>query len=628
MMRWIALLLAFALLPLCGAASAESGLPSRYDMREYGIVTPVKLQYPWGSCWSFGAVAAAETSILSAMGKTYDEYALDLSELHAAWFAKQGITAADDPVQAGEGPVRDEDPENRMKEQYRALFNGQASMVSFLFSTGAGPVEESTAPYHGREKNPEIWLAAKDPEKWIDNYILMNGDSAATLSAEKPQSPEDEAEEALQAKRKEMETGYYLQWYSGDDWSLPVTMENGESFRNQRCGFLLTDENFLPEPLSMVDPEDPETAFVPNEEGMNAMKREMLNGHAVALIYKAEPYSPAGGNDNLYINYDTWANYTYESAGRNHVICIVGWDDDYPAENFTHEVYTTDRDGNRVPDEERTKKTTPPGNGAWLMKNSRGSETDAIPDGMTAPDGTSYPEHRSDWGLVDEDGLHTGYNWVSYYDQSIARPLTMAFSVGEDGGETGILQYDYLSINADDQYMKESGEPVFAANVFTADRDMEITAVSARPGRENSQVSFTIIRLRDRAQDPEDGEQLAHFTADFRYAGFHQAKPEQPIPIRKGDRFSVITETRCDGRDGERCWMYSAAMSFGGSERAVVNPGESFVKENGSWQDWSEARKTIGQMSDETDDDEWEDYFAGLEVEYDNFGIKVFYRKR
>ena len=42
MKRVIALILVLALLP-CGFASADSALPSRYDMREQGIVTPVKL---------------------------------------------------------------------------------------------------------------------------------------------------------------------------------------------------------------------------------------------------------------------------------------------------------------------------------------------------------------------------------------------------------------------------------------------------------------------------------------------------------------------------------------------------------------------------------------------------------
>ena len=44
MKRIMALFLALALLP-CGFAVADSALPSRYDMREKGIVTPVKLQY-------------------------------------------------------------------------------------------------------------------------------------------------------------------------------------------------------------------------------------------------------------------------------------------------------------------------------------------------------------------------------------------------------------------------------------------------------------------------------------------------------------------------------------------------------------------------------------------------------
>ena len=44
MKRIMALFLALALLPF-SFASADSALPFRYDMREKGIVTPVKLQY-------------------------------------------------------------------------------------------------------------------------------------------------------------------------------------------------------------------------------------------------------------------------------------------------------------------------------------------------------------------------------------------------------------------------------------------------------------------------------------------------------------------------------------------------------------------------------------------------------
>lgn len=620
MKRLTAVFLAFALLALCcSAAAADSALPSRYDMRESGIVTPVKLQYPFMNCWCFGAIAAAETSILSALGKTYEEYPLDLSELHAAWFAKHGITAADDPVQAGEGTdIEDEDapPSPKCFEQISKMSGGQASYVAFLFSTGAGPVEERVVPYRGKEQTPEVWLATKHPEKWIEDYILINKRPSDDMTDDERRA---QAEEMLKKKLKETETGYYLEWYVGDDWTLPETDENGKSFRMQHSPFRLTDENILPEPLTKVNPEDPDSGYVPNEAGMNAMKREILDGHAVSISYLAESYSPAGGNPNRYTNYETWANYTYENTGKNHCICIVGWDDNYPAENFTHEVYTTDEAGNRVADAERTAKTTPPGNGAWLIKNSRGSEADAIPDGMKAPDGTVYPEHRSDWGLKNEEGQHTGYNWISYYDQSLGGPLTMAFSVEEDNEETGILQYDYLIIDKDRYYVKESEKPVSAANVFQADQDMEITAVSARTVRENSHVTFTIVRLNENAADPEDGEQLDRFSKDFPYAGFHQAKPEKPITIKKGERFSVITEISCTGKDGKNCWLYVAAKENPEFDRVVVNPGESFVKEDGKWQDWTKAEKVKGLTEEQEED---KNTYA-----YDNFGIKVSYRQ-
>ena len=40
--------------------------PESLDLREYGLVTPVKLQNPFGTCWGFAAVAAAETSLLGS----------------------------------------------------------------------------------------------------------------------------------------------------------------------------------------------------------------------------------------------------------------------------------------------------------------------------------------------------------------------------------------------------------------------------------------------------------------------------------------------------------------------------------------------------------------------------------
>ena len=40
--------------------------PLRYDLRDYGVVTPVRYQNPWSTCWSFGGIAAAEDDVQDA----------------------------------------------------------------------------------------------------------------------------------------------------------------------------------------------------------------------------------------------------------------------------------------------------------------------------------------------------------------------------------------------------------------------------------------------------------------------------------------------------------------------------------------------------------------------------------
>ena len=55
--------------------TSVSALPSHYDLRDYGYVTPVKDQGDGGNCWAFAALASLESCILKASGEV-----LDLSE--------------------------------------------------------------------------------------------------------------------------------------------------------------------------------------------------------------------------------------------------------------------------------------------------------------------------------------------------------------------------------------------------------------------------------------------------------------------------------------------------------------------------------------------------------------------
>ena len=77
------------------------------DLREQGLVTSVKNQSPWNTCWAFSAIAASESSILSATkAQGTMPSSLDLSELQLAGlvYARGGVPeSVAGAAQAGEG---------------------------------------------------------------------------------------------------------------------------------------------------------------------------------------------------------------------------------------------------------------------------------------------------------------------------------------------------------------------------------------------------------------------------------------------------------------------------------------------------------------------------------------------
>ena len=61
--------------------------PEKFDLREYGLVSPVKYQGNYGTCWTFSAIAAIESQLIK-----YRPY-IDLSEWHLAYFNFYGENA-------------------------------------------------------------------------------------------------------------------------------------------------------------------------------------------------------------------------------------------------------------------------------------------------------------------------------------------------------------------------------------------------------------------------------------------------------------------------------------------------------------------------------------------------------
>ena len=137
----------------------EQEFPTSFDLREYGLVTSVKDQNPYGTCWTFAAIGSIETNALM-MG--YGEY--DLSEYQLGYFANN-LCAIEGDMLEGEGMIT--------KKWYD--IGGNATIASATFSKGFGPVLEETAPYKNVKKS-------LDPE-YARNYNVFGFNAAYAVSA-------------------------------------------------------------------------------------------------------------------------------------------------------------------------------------------------------------------------------------------------------------------------------------------------------------------------------------------------------------------------------------------------------------------------------------------------------------
>lgn len=87
-----------------------------------------------------------------------------------------------------------------------------------------------------------------------------------------------------------------------------------------------------------------------NTTSKEDVKKAVMDYGAVSISYWSDQSSDWS---TQYYNSLTAAYYCPEGHITNHAVNIVGWDDDYSSDNFA---------------------TKPEGNGAWIVRNSWGSE--------------------------------------------------------------------------------------------------------------------------------------------------------------------------------------------------------------------------------------------------------------
>lgn len=218
----------------------------------------------------------------------------------------------------------------------------------------------------------------------------------------------------------------------------------------------------------------------------NFLKELIYSQNAVAATY----YSRAD-----FYNEKTSSQYCPDgSLGIDHAVILLGWDDSYPKENF--------RSGIR-----------PSSDGAWLAKNSWGTE----------------------WG-------NKGYFWISYEDKTLSE-AGCYFAVP---GNTYSTNYQYdetgwcVSISADANQKKLTG---YMSNVFTAENNDPVTAVSFYTTEDDAEYEISVykdVRTTGTSRpSPVNGTLVSSASGSQKYTGYHTVILDTPVNVKKGDVFSV-----------------------------------------------------------------------------------------
>ena len=354
--------------------------------------------------------------------------------------------------------LRDEGAMTSVKQQYGGtcgIYSGMAAIESFMINTGMADNTIDLSESHfswftygkGSPDAPYDPLYGDGKEYGIKGYteLATTINFEGVLACWKGVAPESE---------------------SGEENKKQQAVD--ESRRYESIAHL---QNAVEYPLS-----DPDT-----------IKKNLMKNGAMQIGYAAistpNRLSEQGGYyETLYKG-----NNMKELDGGFHAVCLCGWDDTFPKENFVE---------------------TPPGDGAWLCKNS--------------------------WG--DQFGNH-GYFYISYFESSLNE--CVQFFVEPTDNYDGIYQWCGLPVGR----MRHNNLGLIYANVYTAKKDENLTAAGIMTYEPDQTYEISVYALNAGYKNPRDGELLAQISGTEPYKGYHTYPLHTACQVADGQDFSIVVKT-------------------------------------------------------------------------------------
>ena len=219
-----------------------------------------------------------------------------------------------------------------------------------------------------------------------------------------------------------------------------------------------------------------------------------------------------------YLNKNTSAFYQNITNTTSHEISLVGWDDNFSASNF---------------------KMTPPGDGAFILKNSHGTDS--------------------------EDN---GFVYISYYDTSLLKTSTaIGFIIENTENYTTNYQTDLSGLQ---ETITHNGSILSYKNTYESEHGPELISAVGTYFEEDENYTLEIYV----------NDELAHTQCGISpFSGYHTVKLTREIPITKKDKFTAL--------------MKKASVRIYDMSRQHYKENMSFIDLGDGWKDLAKENKTI-----------------------------------
>ena len=209
----------------------------------------------------------------------------------------------------------------------------------------------------------------------------------------------------------------------------------------------------------------------------------------------------------------------------NHDVLIIGWDDNYPKENFSVNLE---------------------GDGGFICQNS--------------------------WG---ENFGDNGVFYVSYYDTNVGTHNVVYTRIEDTDNYDNIYQSDLCGWRGNLGFEKEE---IYGANVFTAEKDEMVAAAGFYATSADTEYEVYIVNDFQNETSLTTRTQVASGTLE--QAGYYTIDFDQEISVKAGEKFAVMLYLKTPGSQYPLAIEYDSQESY--MDSVDLDDGEGYISYTGN----------------------------------------------